>query len=44
MTAVGRHAGPVRPPLTDLTAAELEELKSLIARTHASELNQGGAG
>jgi len=44
MTAVGRHAGPVRPPLTDLTAAELEELKSLIARTQAPEPNHGGAG
>ncbi|MEH3118142.1 MAG: 5-dehydro-4-deoxyglucarate dehydratase [Methylorubrum populi] len=30
MTAVGRHAGPVRPPLTDLDAAELAELKALI--------------
>jgi 5-dehydro-4-deoxyglucarate dehydratase len=32
LTAVGRPAGPVRPPLTDLTAAELEDLKGLIAR------------
>src|ERR1700735_5521814 len=31
MKAVGRPAGPVRPPLTDLTAAELEELSRLIA-------------
>lgn len=30
MTAVGRHAGPVRPPLTDLDAGELAELKALI--------------
>lgn len=30
MTAVGRHAGPVRPPLTDFDAAELAELKALI--------------
>ncbi len=30
MTAVGRSAGPVRPPLTDLDAAELAELKALI--------------
>jgi 5-dehydro-4-deoxyglucarate dehydratase len=30
LTAVGRPAGPVRPPLTDLTAAELAELKALI--------------
>jgi 5-dehydro-4-deoxyglucarate dehydratase len=30
MNAVGRPAGPVRPPLTDLDAAELAELKALI--------------
>ncbi len=30
MTAVGRHAGPVRPPLTDFDAAEIAELKALI--------------
>ena len=30
MTAVGRPAGPVRPPLTDLDAAELAELTALI--------------
>lgn len=29
---VGRNAGRVRPPLCDLTAAEQEELKGLIAR------------
>lgn len=31
MTAVGRPAGPVRPPLTELEASEFETLKSLIA-------------
>jgi 5-dehydro-4-deoxyglucarate dehydratase len=31
MNAVGRPAGPVRPPLTDLEASELEDLKRLIA-------------
>ncbi|MFF4837628.1 5-dehydro-4-deoxyglucarate dehydratase [Streptomyces sp. NPDC001315] len=31
MTATGHSAGPVRPPLTDLTAPELEELTALIA-------------
>jgi 5-dehydro-4-deoxyglucarate dehydratase len=31
MKAVGRYAGPVRPPLTDLEPAEFEELKRLIA-------------
>lgn len=30
--AVGRPAGPVRPPLTDLDAAEMEMLKALIAK------------
>ena len=31
MRAIGRPAGPVRPPLTDLEPTELEELKKLIA-------------
>jgi 5-dehydro-4-deoxyglucarate dehydratase len=31
MKAVGRPAGPVRPPLIDLTAGEQEELTGLIA-------------
>jgi 5-dehydro-4-deoxyglucarate dehydratase len=31
MTAVGRGAGPVRPPLTDLTPGEFAELQALIA-------------
>ena len=31
MRAIGRSAGPVRPPLTDLDANELDELKRLIA-------------
>jgi len=35
MTAVGRHAGPVRPPLTDLTPDELTELKTLIEKMRA---------
>jgi dihydrodipicolinate synthase/N-acetylneuraminate lyase len=30
MRIVGRSAGPVRPPLMDLTAAEMSELGSLI--------------
>jgi 5-dehydro-4-deoxyglucarate dehydratase len=30
MTAVGRHAGPVRTPLVDLDPGELQELKVLI--------------
>ena len=32
MTAIGRPAGPVRPPLTDLTDAENAELRELISR------------
>ncbi len=31
LTAVGRPAGPVRPPLTDLTEQELAELTALVA-------------
>jgi 5-dehydro-4-deoxyglucarate dehydratase len=31
LAAVGRPAGPVRPPLTDLDAHEVEELKKLIS-------------
>jgi 5-dehydro-4-deoxyglucarate dehydratase len=30
LTAAGRHAGPVRPPLSDLTEAELAELTDLV--------------
>ncbi|MCO1653783.1 5-dehydro-4-deoxyglucarate dehydratase [Pseudonocardia humida] len=32
LTAVGRGGGPVRPPLTDLTAAELTALTALVER------------
>lgn len=32
LTAVGRDGGPVRPPLTDLTDAELSELTTLISK------------
>ncbi|WP_432540811.1 5-dehydro-4-deoxyglucarate dehydratase [Kineococcus sp. SYSU DK002] len=32
MTAVGRSAGPVRPPLTDLTDSELAELTDLVKK------------
>ena len=32
LTAIGRPAGPVRPPLTDLRGDELAELRDLIAR------------
>ncbi len=32
MTAAGRSAGPVRPPLTDLTTSELDELGDLVKK------------
>lgn len=32
LAAIGRPAGPVRPPLTDLRADEVDELRDLIAR------------
>jgi 5-dehydro-4-deoxyglucarate dehydratase len=32
LAAIGRPAGPVRPPLTDLTEQEVAELRDLIAR------------
>lgn len=32
LEARGRQAGPVRPPLTDLSAGEMTELKALIAK------------
>ncbi|MCC2270129.1 5-dehydro-4-deoxyglucarate dehydratase [Streptomyces sp. CT1-17] len=35
MTATGHPAGPVRPPLTDLTPQEYEELSTLVAGVHA---------
>jgi 5-dehydro-4-deoxyglucarate dehydratase len=36
MTAVGRPAGPVRPPLTDLTETEQAELRTLIDKARAA--------
>src|ERR1700761_809424 len=32
MKVIGRDSGPVRPPLTDLTEAEMAELTALVAR------------
>jgi len=37
MTAIGRSAGPVRSPLTDLKPSEIEDLKAIIARVHSAE-------
>lgn len=36
LAAVGRPAGPVRPPLADLTAAEQEELRTLVDKVAGS--------
>lgn len=36
MKIIGRDSGPVRPPLTDLTAAEMAELAALVAALPAS--------
>ena len=30
LTVIGRHAGPVRPPLTDLTKEELAMLEAIV--------------
>jgi 5-dehydro-4-deoxyglucarate dehydratase len=38
MTAVGREAGPVRPPLTDLDVGELETLRTLIGSVQPQSL------
>ncbi|WKL57324.1 5-dehydro-4-deoxyglucarate dehydratase [Asticcacaulis sp. ZE23SCel15] len=38
MTAIGRPAGPVRTPLSDLDEAEMAELTALIARVQPSAL------
>ncbi|ATY34788.1 5-dehydro-4-deoxyglucarate dehydratase [Sphingomonas psychrotolerans] len=38
MRVVGRDAGPVRSPLTDLTPAEQEELRALIERASAGAI------
>jgi 5-dehydro-4-deoxyglucarate dehydratase len=32
MKVIGRYSGPVRPPLTDLTEAELAELAALVEK------------
>lgn len=44
MTAIGRDAGPVRLPLTDLTPSELSELKGLIARVQNSDAPRAANG
>ncbi|MBB4905175.1 5-dehydro-4-deoxyglucarate dehydratase [Actinophytocola algeriensis] len=36
LRAVGRDAGPVRPPLSDLTADEFDELKTLVEKVELS--------
>ena len=44
MTVIGRTAGPVRPPLTDLTQGERTELQSLIEKLEARRLVNGRPG
>ena len=41
MRAVGRPAGPVRTPLTDLDASEMDALTKLIAEPFVSEARPG---
>ena len=36
MRVIGKPAGPVRAPLTDLSERELEELRALIERAEAA--------
>lgn len=36
LRAAGRDAGPVRPPLADLTASEFDELKTLVEKVELS--------
>ena len=36
LRAVGRDAGPVRPPLADLTPGEFDELKTLVEKVGIS--------
>jgi len=38
MRAVGRPAGPVRPPLTDLTADEFETLRTLVGQVQPAAM------
>jgi 5-dehydro-4-deoxyglucarate dehydratase len=40
MQAIGRPAGPVRTPLSDLSDAEREELTALIAKVQPSALKK----
>jgi 5-dehydro-4-deoxyglucarate dehydratase len=42
MRVIGRPAGPVRSPLTDLNEREIEELQSLIVRANASSMVTSG--
>lgn len=40
MRVIGRSAGPVRPPLTDLTESETAELEALVARVRGGDLRR----
>jgi 5-dehydro-4-deoxyglucarate dehydratase len=43
MKVIGRPAGPVRPPLTDVTESHLEQLAGLIERVQPSKLESAAA-
>ncbi len=42
MKVIGRDSGPVRPPLTDLTEAEMAELGALVAKLQATRIKHAG--
>jgi len=43
MKVIGRDSGPVRPPLTDLTDAEMNEVATLVAKLPAAASRQQAA-
>ena len=44
MKVIGRNSGPVRPPLTDLTEAEMVELTALVAKLPVDDIGDAGRG
>jgi 5-dehydro-4-deoxyglucarate dehydratase len=43
MKAIGRDSGPVRPPLTDLTPEEFDQVTALIVRASQYPLRHAAA-
>ena len=43
MRVIGRNAGPVRTPLTDLTEQEMAELTALVSKLQAGTSSQQAA-